>query len=274
MLGWPVAVECADVRLLELVTRALRSPSASRRCRRRSRPPAPRRRRDDLPRRQQLRRRARPVRRSGRALVARRPADHRSAASTTGPALPARGCAPSQRSRGAAPGRQRRRQVHGVLGGRPSRLRADERRAGAGARRGRDGAAAPARRLPQDAAAGAVAAARGHDPDGGRVPRAARAPAAPSRRGTGAHRGARVRVAPDGRQRAPADADRPRRRRGPPLRAQPQPARARGDGLDAVSALARKVPAFTLVSTDLPKTARLIASLCDAPAQAGAARDL
>jgi len=42
-----------------------------------------------------------------------------------------------------------------------------------------------------------------------------------------------------------------------------------GDGLDAVSALARKVPAFTLVSTDLPKTARLIASLCDAPAQAG-----
>jgi hypothetical protein len=42
-----------------------------------------------------------------------------------------------------------------------------------------------------------------------------------------------------------------------------------GDGLDAVSALARRVPAFTLVSTDLPKTARLIASLCDAPAQAG-----
>jgi hypothetical protein len=41
-----------------------------------------------------------------------------------------------------------------------------------------------------------------------------------------------------------------------------------GDGLDAVSALALRVPAFTLVSADLPKTARLLASLCDGPGQA------
>lgn len=39
-----------------------------------------------------------------------------------------------------------------------------------------------------------------------------------------------------------------------------------GEGLDAVSALAGRVPAFTLVSTDLPRTARLVGSLCDDPA--------
>jgi hypothetical protein len=37
-----------------------------------------------------------------------------------------------------------------------------------------------------------------------------------------------------------------------------------GDGLDAVASLSGRVPAFTLVSTDLPRTARLVASLCDA----------
>lgn len=38
-----------------------------------------------------------------------------------------------------------------------------------------------------------------------------------------------------------------------------------GDGLDAVEALARRVPAFTLVSADLPRTAQVLASLTDGP---------